>query len=30
LDTLKEWAEREGFGRFEVERDIVRISNEVR
>jgi hypothetical protein len=30
LDTLKLWAEREGFARFEVERDIVRISNEVR
>lgn len=28
LDTLKEWAEREGFGSFQVERDIVRIWNE--
>lgn len=30
LETLKNWAEREGFGLFEVERDIVRISNEAR
>ena len=30
LETLKIWARREGFGVFEVERDIVRISNEAR
>lgn len=30
LETLRKWAEREGFRSFEVERDIVRISNEAR
>jgi hypothetical protein len=30
LETLKIWARREGFGVFEVERDIVRISKQVR
>ena len=30
LDALKEWAKREGFGALEVERDIVRISSDVR
>jgi hypothetical protein len=30
LETLREWATREGFGRFEVEGDVVRICNKAR